>query len=247
MSENYSSQTNDPGSVKTKSNLFKTEQPPTRNNFDFKHRGFHIANLNIRHIKPKIDELKIILDQGNCSDIFGVFGTFLNETVSDDVLHIKNYKIKRNDRKLNGSGLCGNGGGVLIYIADHVKYSRRFDLESSDIESIWLEIKVENSKPFLICSVYRPPSSASNWCDIFSDQIDKAVTVCDEIYIMGDLNIDFKNGQLMNTKWKNLIESDDLRQVINAPTRVTAHSQTTLIIYMPLCPIIWLTYRVALL
>ena len=80
----------------------------------------------------------------------------------------------------------------------------------------------------MICSVYRPPSSAANWCDIFSDQIDKAVTVCDEIYIMGDLNIDFKNGQLMNTKWKNLIESNDLTQVINAPTRVTAHSQTTI-------------------
>ena len=44
---------------------------------------------------------------------------------------------------------------------------------------------------------------------------------------MCDLNIDFKNGQLMNTKLKNLIESDDLTQVINAPTRVTAHSQTT--------------------
>ena len=65
LSENYLSQTNDPVSVKTKSNLFETEQPPTRNNFDFKHRGFHIANLNIRHIKPKIDELKIILYQGN--------------------------------------------------------------------------------------------------------------------------------------------------------------------------------------
>ena len=45
---------------------------------------------------------------------------------------------------------------------------------------------------------------------------------------MGDLNIDFKIGQLMNTKWKKLIESDDLTQVINAPTRVTAHSQTTI-------------------
>ena len=32
----------------------------------------------------------------------------------------------------------------------------------------------------------------------------------------------------MNTKWKNLIESNDLTQVINVPTRVTGHSQTTI-------------------
>ena len=48
---------------------------------------------------------------------------FLNETFSDDVLHINNYKNERKDRKSCGAVSCGNGGGVLIYIADHVSYS----------------------------------------------------------------------------------------------------------------------------
>ena len=47
-SENYLSQTNDPLIVKTKSYLIETEQPPTRNNFDFKHRCFHIAYMGCR-------------------------------------------------------------------------------------------------------------------------------------------------------------------------------------------------------
>ena len=32
------------------------------------------------------------------------------------------------------------GGGVVVYIADHIKYKRRNDLESSENKSIWLEI-----------------------------------------------------------------------------------------------------------
>ena len=49
------------------------------------------------------------------------------------------------------------GSGVVVYIADHIKYKCRNDLESSEIESIWLEINLKNTKPFLIRSVYRPP------------------------------------------------------------------------------------------
>ena len=35
------------------------------------------------------------------------------------------------------------GGGVVVYIVDHIKYKRRNDLESSKIESIWLEINLK--------------------------------------------------------------------------------------------------------
>ena len=47
----------------------------------------------------------------------------------------------------------------MIYILDKIGYKCRFDLENHDVESIWVEIKLKNSKPFLFCSVYRPLSS----------------------------------------------------------------------------------------
>ena len=56
---------------------------------------------------------------------------------------------------------------LLIYLADHINYSRRQDIESEDIESIWIEIKLRNSKSFLICSVYRPPSSKADWSNTY--------------------------------------------------------------------------------
>ena len=43
---------------------------------------------------------------------------------------------------------------------------------------------------------------------------------------MGDINFDGSTGQLSNSKWKHIVEIHDLQQVIDQPTRVTAHSST---------------------
>ena len=74
--------------------------------------------------------------------------------------------------------------------------------------------------------MYRPPSSNAEWADRFSLQIEKSRLLKDEIYIAGDLNIDFKSGNMTNNKWKQIIETHDLYQHIDTPTRVTAHSET---------------------
>ena len=47
--------------------------------FRFNSRGIHMVNLNIiRHLKPKLDEMKMMLNQPNNIDIFGVCETFLD-------------------------------------------------------------------------------------------------------------------------------------------------------------------------
>ena len=45
---------------------------------------------------------------------------------------------------------------------------------------------------------------------------------------MGDFNIDIKDKQLCNTKWKHAMEINDLKQLIKEPTRITANSATTI-------------------
>ena len=69
------------------------------------------------------------------------------------------------------------------------------------------EIKLKNSKPFLLCSVYRQLSSTAEWTDIFSQQIEKGILSLNEIYIMGDINVDLKNNQHTNKKWKQTVET----------------------------------------
>ena len=46
----------------------------------FYHRGFHIANLNVRHLKPKLDDIKIMTYEFDTIDILGLCETCLNKT-----------------------------------------------------------------------------------------------------------------------------------------------------------------------
>ena len=48
---------------------------------------------------------------------------------------------------------------------------------------------------------------------------------------MGDINVDFKNNQLTNEKWKQTVETYDLPQLINIPARITDHSETIIDLY----------------
>ena len=75
-----------------------------------------------------------------------LFSTFNRERLCRSVLRDDSLSTKR-------------GGGVVVYIADYIRYKRRTDLESADIESIWLEINLNDTKPILISSVYRPQAT----------------------------------------------------------------------------------------
>ena len=85
---------------------------------------------------------------------------------------------------------------------------------------------MKHTNSFLVCSVYRPPSSTAEWSEIVSRQIEKSLAVTNEIYLMDDFNIDIKDRNLCNTKWKHVVETNDLHQLIKEPTRITAHSST---------------------
>ena len=216
------------------------EQPLSRNNndinvtpdselfsnkFKFDRRGVHIANLNIRHLKPKLDQVNIMLHESDI-DILGVCETFLNKTINDEIINVYDFIHERKDREACTDISSNNGGGILIYLREGLDYVRRKDLETSDVESFWIEVKIKHTNSFLVCSVYRPPSSTAEWSEIFSRQIEKSLAFTDEIYLMGDFNIDIKDRNLCNTKWKHVVETNDLHQLIKEPTRITAHSST---------------------
>ena len=44
-----------------------------------------------------------------------------------------------------------------MYTRKAVNYRLREDLSNSDIESISIQVKVCNYKPFIVTSIYRPP------------------------------------------------------------------------------------------
>ena len=64
---------------------------------------------------------------------------------------MEGFNFERKDRAALRQGALNTkrGGGVIVYIADHIKYKHRNDLESSEIESIWLEINLKTQNLFL--------------------------------------------------------------------------------------------------
>ena len=52
-------------------------------------------------------------------------------------------------------------GGVILYYRKSINCGRGCEFEAFNIETLWVEIALPNSKPFLACTVYRPPSSYS--------------------------------------------------------------------------------------
>ena len=117
----------------------------------------------------------------------------MRNKTDDDTLHIYGFSFERKDRSLLKYGALHTkrgDGGAVVYIADHIKYKRRSDLESSEVESIWLEITLKKKKKiFSYKLVYRPPSSSVQWINEFPLPTEKAASIIDEIHCLGDFNI----------------------------------------------------------
>ena len=126
------------------------------------------------------------------------------------------YSIVRLDRNRYG-------GGVVLYIKNNIPYVERQDLVSDDLEMICIEVNRKHSKPFLIGTWYRPPSSD---IDIFND-FELFLFKCDiedkELILLGDLNCDFSKvpQDFCTRKLQTLCSLYQLTQIINEPTRVT--------------------------
>ena len=89
------------------------------------------------------NELKLFIET-NKPDIIGI-----SETKLDDCdICVLGYRVIRKDRNCYG-------GGVLMYLNESLNVKHREDL-GFDIESISVEIKIGNYKPFLVITIYRP-------------------------------------------------------------------------------------------
>ena len=126
---------------------------------------FRIGNCNIRGIRANLSDLRICLSP--LHDIFCVSETMLSGNVTNDKLSAINYQSPiRRDRD-------HNGGGLLIYLSHKVLAKRRVDLESSTVETIWIEVAMKGQK-LLFCNRYRPPDAGVEFWDVLLCQLDTA-------------------------------------------------------------------------
>lgn len=78
----------------------------------FVSKGLHLCNLNVQHILPKLDELRVLLANRNGPDIFGACETFLEPEILDNQIAIEGYDFLLKDRAAMGV--------VLFYILEKI-------------------------------------------------------------------------------------------------------------------------------
>ena len=82
-------------------------------------QGLRMGHVNVRHLIPKVDQLKILLTKRRQEiDILGVTETFLKKHHSKQLVDISGYVVERKDRKKRA------GGGIAVYLSDGVPYVR---------------------------------------------------------------------------------------------------------------------------
>ncbi|EDO36916.1 predicted protein [Nematostella vectensis] len=166
-----------------------------------------MALLNIVSWPNHIDEIRIMNMLANV-DVFGFNETRLDETVTNGEMNIPGFDIIRKDRKRNGGGVC-------LYVRDSHNYRIRNDLVPEDLEAVCVEIIKPNSKPFIVCTVYRPFIISSR--DLNGNMLSEVPTYEAKIF-------------------KRIYQTYQLSQLISKPTRITKSSKCLLDHYVTNSP-----------
>ena len=180
-------------------------------------RGFKMAFLNIVSLPKNIDEINFSMTN-KFIDLIAFNETRLDANITDNMINLDGYDIVRKDRSRNGGGVC-------IYLRSSINYKVRNDLVPTELEAVCVEIIKPHSKPFLVTTVYRPPSALSEFFDHFEKLIKAVDNENKEMYILGDLNCNMlktnNDSNIPTKKIKSLYELYQLTQLIDEAARIT--------------------------
>ena len=190
-------------------------------------RGFHIAHLNAQSIRNKTDELSIYVQKLKF-DVFTISETWLTPSFPSNLLQIEGFSLSRLDRNWNANNQTQpkKGGGVAVYIKNDLLCSgetfANYNITSNDIECLWLEIKMKNTRNIVIGVIYRPPNgNVQVFTERLTDIANDITTVNNiDLFILGDFNINYLEKNSAEFKLlRNFENLTNLKQYIKSPTR----------------------------
>ena len=190
-------------------------------------KGVTFASYNLRGLISKTDDISLLLHRSNL-DLLCIQESLLTHNHHDDELRVPNYDMYRLDRDTSQGK--NSGGGLVTYCHKKYVFEQLHDWSCStpELEMQWFRLSLPETRPTLIANTYRPPTG----------NIDTAIEIIKtrmndiegnpDIVILGDFNIDVSKKGPHMTKYQNFLKSFLLDQLINAPTRITNTSKTTI-------------------
>ena len=122
-------------------------------------------------------------------------------------------------------------GGVALYVKSGLSPIPRPDLtkDSTDFESVWVEVENNNGKNYLFCCMYRHPSSSiDNFSDYLQETLSNPAVFNKQVFILGDFNIDLikYNSHIPTTNYVNFFFSKKFLPYIIHPSQVSRNFST---------------------
>lgn len=164
-----------------------------------------------------IDEIKNYVEN-NDLEILAFTEARITSDINDFELQIKGYSHVRCNSENRYTG------AVICYVKDYVNYEVRLNISTDKV--LWL-LAIEVKK-CLIVIVYRSPSSSVAEFLVHMERIVEDIqALCNEnIYIMGDLNIDVGVSSFYEDKLIKLMKNIGLSQKVKDYTRITEISKS---------------------
>ena len=132
---------------------FHKLEPLDQNEWNiFKHRELHFLYLSINSVLPKIDELRHIARLTKAA-VIGTSESKLNDSLPTSEIQIDEYDLLRCNRNRHG-------GGVACYVRNDLSYNVK-SYFPKDIENIFFELLLPNTKPIVVGTIYRPPNQTN--------------------------------------------------------------------------------------
>ena len=152
--------------------------------------------------------------------------SWVQSETQNETLYIENFQPPfRKDRRG-----CPGGGVIVyhVYVRDTFPCKHRADLELDGLEAVWIELSVKSRK-ILVGGFYRSPISDSAYFNLIDESMDRAyntnIHVVD-MFALWDFNYDMS--QNSSNKMTELIQTYDLKQLIQKPTYYTENSSSVI-------------------
>ena len=193
--------------------------------------NIRLAHLNIRSLKSR--EHFILLKESvvsNSFDIFKISETWLDSSVNNESIHIPGYTLYRQDR-----GPHKPGGRLCVWIKENYKVSSMENVSlfsDNNFQQLWLKVQSRCYKLFVICAVYRPPSTPLNFTDDLANSLIESFLLGLDVIILGDLNCNLFRDNAESRALNDFCSTFNLSQLINKPTRVTESGESLIDVVM---------------
>ena len=217
---------NDPTNV-VNSKYYDIDQIQTLK-FPNKHKSLALFHINACSLNKNFDDLEHLLKCTNkVFDIIAVTETRITKQTSLTTnINLRNYAIEFTPTE-------SSAGGTLLYIASHLSYKPRPDLniyKSNQLESTFVEIINPKKSNIIIGCIYKHPNmDVTDFKSNYFSQIFEIVSKEQkQVFLLGDFNINLLNyndHQPTNDFLDSLASNSFIPYILH-PTRITNHSKT---------------------